>query len=77
MCEYQPTVLLWLRQTKSAHEAKQVQALLAGLSGVLGVLPSIRRPKLILVKYDQNQITSQTLLRAARVHDQNALLVGI
>ena len=77
MCSYKPTIMLWLRQTEGAEQAQHVHEKLAGLSGVLAVLSSARNPQLVLIKYDEQQTSSQQLLRIARDQDQTARLVGI
>ncbi len=77
MTDQTPIILLWLRQTENADRALNILKIVSGLSGVLAVLPSIHNPRLALVRYDQQQITSQHLLPAARDHDQGARLVGI
>jgi hypothetical protein len=77
MCDYKPTVMLWLRQTKGADQVRRVHEQLAGLTGVLAAISSSRNPHLVLIKYDQQHISSQKLLRVARNHDQTARLVGI
>lgn len=77
MTNQTPIVLLWLRQTENADRALHILQILSRLSGVLKVLPSTHNPRLALVRYDQQQTSSQHLLRAARDHDQGARLVGI
>ncbi len=72
-----PSVILWLRQTRAADQSRHIQENLAGLTGVLAVLPSAHTPQLLLITYDQQQTSSQQLLRAARDQDQSALLIGI
>lgn len=77
MCNYRPTILVWLKQTNSTAQARRTQDDLAGQRGVLAVHTSRRAPHLMLVKYDADQTSSQKLLHAARSRDHAARLIGI
>ncbi len=53
MTDYNPTVMLWLRQRKEAEQARRVREQLAELTGVLAVTSSVRSPRSVLIKYER------------------------
>lgn len=77
MCDYKPTVMLWLRHTTGAEQVRKFHQKLAGQSGVLTVTPSVRNPRLVLIKYDEQNTSAKQLLRIARDHDYTARLVAM